>query len=75
MRPLALLVLAHLAALVAAAEAKGGAAGAGLGDDVLGLIVFKADMLEPDGRLAMWSEDDERPCARDGVSTLSLVPG
>ena len=44
MRPLALLVLAHLAALVAAAEAKGGAAGAGLGDDVLGLIVFKADV-------------------------------
>ena len=54
---------------------KGGVARAGLDDDVLGLIVFKADMLEPDGRLAMWSEDDERPCARDGVSTLSLMPG
>uniref|UniRef100_A0A804LJV5 Protein kinase domain-containing protein n=1 Tax=Zea mays TaxID=4577 RepID=A0A804LJV5_MAIZE len=68
MRPLALLVLAHLAALAAAAEAKGGVAGAGLGDDVLGLIVFKADVSDPDGRLATWSEDDERPCAWDGVT-------
>ena len=66
MRPLALLVLAHLAALVAAAEAKGGAAGAGLGDDVLGLIVFKADVSDPDGRLVMWSKDDERARLRLG---------
>lgn len=68
MQPLALLVLAHLAALAAAAEARGGVAGAGLGDDVLGLIVFKADVSDPDGRLATWSEDDERPCAWDGVT-------
>ncbi|XP_025792240.1 probable LRR receptor-like serine/threonine-protein kinase IRK isoform X2 [Panicum hallii] len=68
MRPLALLVLAHLAALLAVAGAKGGAAGGGLNDDVLGLIVFKADVSDPEGRLATWSEDDERPCAWDGVT-------
>ncbi|KAL6902036.1 hypothetical protein ACP4OV_004912 [Aristida adscensionis] len=63
MRPLALLVLAHLVLL---ADAKGG--GAGLDDDVLGLIVFKADVADPDGRLATWSEDDERACAWTGVT-------
>ena len=47
-------------------EAKGGAAGAGLDDDVLGLIVFKADVSDPDSRLETWSEDDKRPCAWDG---------
>ena len=47
-------------------EAKGGAAGAGLDDDVLGLIVFKADVSDPDCHLETWSEDDERPCAWDG---------
>ena len=41
-------------------EAKGGVAGAGLDDDVLGLIVFKADVSDPDGRLVMRSKDDER---------------
>ncbi|KAF8728601.1 hypothetical protein HU200_017866 [Digitaria exilis] len=65
MRPLALLLLAHLAALMAVAGAKGGG---GLNDDVLGLIVFKADVSDPEGRLATWSEDDERPCAWDGVT-------
>ncbi|KAJ1297242.1 hypothetical protein BS78_01G362700 [Paspalum vaginatum] len=64
MRHLALLVLA----LLAVADAKGGGAGAGLDDDVLGLIVFKADVSDPDGRLATWSEDDERPCAWAGVT-------
>jgi len=47
-------------------EAKGGVAGAGLDDDVLGLIVFKADVSDLDGRLETWSEDDERPCVWDG---------
>ena len=47
---------------------KVGVAGVGLDEDVLGLIVFKADMLDLDGRLVMWSEDDERPCAWDGVT-------
>ncbi|GJN31394.1 hypothetical protein PR202_gb19789 [Eleusine coracana subsp. coracana] len=79
MRPLALLLLALLAA-APAAKAKGG--GAGLDDDVLGLIVFKADVTDPDGRLATWSEDDARACdwagvtcdARTGrVSALSLA--
>jgi hypothetical protein len=47
---------------------KGGVAGAGLDEDMLGLIVFQVDMSDPDGRLAMWSEDDERPYAWDGVT-------
>lgn len=68
MRPLLLLVLAHL---VFSAEAKGGggaASVAALNDDVLGLIVFKADVVDPEGRLATWSEDDERACAWAGVT-------
>jgi hypothetical protein len=35
---------------------------------MLGLIVFKADMSDPDGRLAMWSKDDEWPYVWDGVT-------
>lgn len=38
-----------------------------LNDDVLGLIVFKADLHDPDGKLASWNEDDERPCNWRGV--------
>ncbi|KQK21801.1 probable LRR receptor-like serine/threonine-protein kinase IRK [Brachypodium distachyon] len=68
MHPL-LLVLVHLVFL---AEAKGAGRGAGsvaaLNDDVLGLIVFKADVVDPEGRLATWSEDDERACAWAGVT-------
>ena len=69
MRPLALLIVAHLAALLAVAAAKGGAAGAGLNDDVLGLIVFKADVSDPEGRLATWSEEScGFGCDRHGSS-------
>lgn len=38
-----------------------------LNDDVLGLIVFKADVQDPSGKLASWSEDDDSPCSWDGV--------
>ncbi|XP_073042892.1 uncharacterized protein [Primulina eburnea] len=38
-----------------------------LDDDVLGLIVFKADVIDPYGRLNSWNEDDEKPCNWDGV--------
>ncbi|KAK1409278.1 hypothetical protein QVD17_35804 [Tagetes erecta] len=38
-----------------------------LDDDVLGLIVFKADIQDPDGKLASWNEDDDSPCKWDGV--------
>ncbi|KAE8794150.1 putative LRR receptor-like serine/threonine-protein kinase [Hordeum vulgare] len=68
MRSLVLLLLVHLVFL---AEAKGGGrAGlaAALNDDVLGLIVFKADVVDPEGRLATWSEDDERACAWAGIT-------
>jgi len=52
-----------------------------LTDDVLALVVFKTDVSDPSGRLATWTEDDDRPCswpavgcdARTGrVTSLSL---
>ncbi|KAK9284034.1 hypothetical protein L1049_012294 [Liquidambar formosana] len=33
-----------------------------LNDDVLGLIVFKADIQDPMGKLVSWNEDDDSPC-------------
>ncbi|KAL3531600.1 hypothetical protein ACH5RR_005121 [Cinchona calisaya] len=38
-----------------------------LNDDVLGLIVFKADLVDPDAKLSSWNEDDENPCNWVGV--------
>ncbi|KFK34877.1 Leucine-rich repeat protein kinase family protein [Arabis alpina] len=38
-----------------------------LNDDVLGLIVFKADLRDPEQKLASWSEDDYSPCSWNGV--------
>ncbi|KAI3800025.1 hypothetical protein L1987_35332 [Smallanthus sonchifolius] len=38
-----------------------------LDDDVLGLIVFKADLQDPDGKLVSWNEDDDCPCKWKGV--------
>ncbi|KAL9312784.1 hypothetical protein ACSQ67_018236 [Phaseolus vulgaris] len=38
-----------------------------LNDDVLGLIVFKADIRDPKGKLASWSEDDESACGAGWV--------
>ncbi|XP_075513350.1 putative LRR receptor-like serine/threonine-protein kinase IRK [Primulina tabacum] len=38
-----------------------------LNDDVLGLIVFKADVKDPDGKLSSWNEDDNTPCNWYGV--------
>ncbi|XP_041027929.1 leucine-rich repeat receptor-like protein kinase PXC2 [Juglans microcarpa x Juglans regia] len=31
-------------------------------DDVLGLIVFKAGLKDPKGKLVSWNEDDDSPC-------------
>ncbi|KAH7667479.1 Non-specific serine/threonine protein kinase protein [Dioscorea alata] len=39
----------------------------GLNDDVLGLIVFKADLQDPSSKLLAWNEDDEAPCRWPGV--------
>ncbi|CAL9754415.1 unnamed protein product [Musa acuminata subsp. burmannicoides] len=39
----------------------------GLNDDVLGLIVFKADILDPLSKLASWNEDEDDPCGWTGV--------
>ncbi|KAK4489369.1 hypothetical protein RD792_005177 [Penstemon davidsonii] len=33
-----------------------------LNDDVLGLIVLKADFQDPHGELSSWNEDDDSPC-------------
>lgn len=38
-----------------------------LNDDVLGLIVFKADIHDPNGKLTSWNEDDDSPCNWFGV--------
>ncbi|KAG0452315.1 hypothetical protein HPP92_024710 [Vanilla planifolia] len=38
-----------------------------INDDVLGLIVFKADLIDPYSKLASWNEDDESPCNWVGV--------
>lgn len=38
-----------------------------LDDDVLGLIVFKADLEDPDGKLVSWNEDDDSPCKWKGI--------
>ena len=38
-----------------------------LNDDVLGLIVFKADIQDPNGKLVSWNEDDDSPCNWFGV--------
>ncbi|CAO2816057.1 unnamed protein product [Amaranthus hypochondriacus] len=38
-----------------------------LNDDVLGLIVFKADIKDPNGKLSSWNEDDDTPCNWFGI--------
>ncbi|CAM0883055.1 unnamed protein product [Alopecurus aequalis] len=38
-----------------------------LTDDVLALVVFKTGVADPLGRLAAWTEDDDRPCSWPGV--------
>ncbi|XP_019102385.1 PREDICTED: probable LRR receptor-like serine/threonine-protein kinase IRK isoform X2 [Camelina sativa] len=38
-----------------------------LNDDVLGLILFKADLRDPEQKLASWNEDDYTPCSWTGV--------
>jgi len=36
-------------------------------DDVLGLIMFKAGLEDPKGKLSTWNEDDYSPCNWVGV--------
>ncbi|KAG6504592.1 hypothetical protein ZIOFF_036926 [Zingiber officinale] len=40
---------------------------AALNDDVLGLIVFKAGIIDPLFQLASWNEDEDDPCGWTGV--------
>ncbi|XP_073114501.1 uncharacterized protein [Elaeis guineensis] len=39
-----------------------------LNDDVLGLIVFKADLQDPTSKLTSWNEDDNDPCGWMGIT-------
>ncbi|BAB85306.1 putative receptor-like protein kinase [Oryza sativa Japonica Group] len=59
--PLARLLAALLAVAAAATAATA------LTDDVLALVVFKTGVADPMGRLAAWTEDDDRPCSWPGV--------
>lgn len=36
-------------------------------DDILGLIVFKAGLKDPNHKLSSWNEDDNTPCNWEGV--------
>ncbi|KAF7038358.1 hypothetical protein CFC21_048554 [Triticum aestivum] len=56
------LLLLLLAAAAAAATTT-----TALTDDVLALVVFKTGVADPLGRLAKWTEDDDRPCSWPGV--------
>ncbi|KAH7672520.1 Non-specific serine/threonine protein kinase protein [Dioscorea alata] len=38
-----------------------------INDDVLGLIVFKADVVDPGSKLGSWNEDDDDPCPWFGI--------
>ncbi|XP_016454851.1 uncharacterized protein LOC107779027 [Nicotiana tabacum] len=63
MRKLLLIViLCHLAAISV------GALNPSLNDDVLGLIVFKSDVQDPDGKLKSWNEEDDSPCNWNGIN-------
>ncbi|XP_078446726.1 uncharacterized protein LOC144715642 [Wolffia australiana] len=44
-----------------------------LNDDVLGLIVFKANLRDLNYKLSSWSEDDESPCKWAGVKCDNLT--
>ncbi|KAJ6765396.1 LEUCINE-RICH REPEAT RECEPTOR-LIKE PROTEIN KINASE PXC2 [Salix purpurea] len=39
-----------------------------INDDVLGLIVFKAGLQDPESKLSSWNEDDDSPCNWVGVT-------
>ncbi|KAH7537676.1 hypothetical protein FEM48_Zijuj03G0118100 [Ziziphus jujuba var. spinosa] len=39
-----------------------------LNDEVLGLIVFKADVQDPKGKLSSWNEDEDSPCGWAGLT-------
>ncbi|CAN1297550.1 Probable LRR receptor-like serine/threonine-protein kinase IRK [Linum perenne] len=60
-----LLILLLLAAIFTSSVL--GSLSPSLDDDVLGLIVFKSDLQDPDGRLSSWNQDDDTPCNWFGV--------
>ncbi|KAM4093619.1 hypothetical protein ACJW30_06G130000 [Castanea mollissima] len=61
-RQLSLLSLLLLLLLLAVIPAVVRSLSPSLNDDVLGLIVFKADIQDPTGKLVSWNEDDDSPC-------------
>ncbi|KAF3783935.1 putative LRR receptor-like serine/threonine-protein kinase [Nymphaea thermarum] len=62
-----LLQLFILSLLLAVPSAISGDPAPALNDDVLGLIVFKADLHDPSSALTSWAEDDDSPCNWAGV--------
>ena len=38
-----------------------------LNDDLLALIVFKSDLIDPKNALKSWNEDDNSPCNWEGI--------
>ncbi|KAG0456543.1 hypothetical protein HPP92_024331 [Vanilla planifolia] len=61
--PLLLLLL-----VVAAPTPSSGEVAPLLNDEVLGLVVFKADLHDPTASLSSWSPDDQSPCSWSHVS-------
>uniref|UniRef100_A0A7N0UFC3 Protein kinase domain-containing protein n=1 Tax=Kalanchoe fedtschenkoi TaxID=63787 RepID=A0A7N0UFC3_KALFE len=55
-------------ALLAVSAVVLGSVNPSLNADVLGLIVFKADVQDPAGKLVNWNEDDDSPCGWTGVT-------
>ncbi|XP_057972182.1 probable LRR receptor-like serine/threonine-protein kinase IRK [Malania oleifera] len=60
-------MLLNLLVFLLIARAVGGDWNPSLNDDVLGLIAFKADLQDPEGKLVSWNEDDENSCNWVGV--------
>ncbi|XP_052188994.1 probably inactive leucine-rich repeat receptor-like protein kinase At3g28040 [Diospyros lotus] len=60
---MAFLQLSFVFSLISVASLRSCTAADQLNDDVLGLIVFKSDLHDPNSHLASWSEDDDSPCS------------
>ncbi|CAK7348902.1 unnamed protein product [Dovyalis caffra] len=43
-----------------------------INDDVLGLIVFKSDLIDPSSYLSSWNEDDDSPCSWEFIECNPL---
>ncbi|XVF81980.1 hypothetical protein PTKIN_Ptkin16aG0006200 [Pterospermum kingtungense] len=62
-----LILLSFFLVLLVVASSPVSSLSPSLNDDVLGLIVFKADLHDPNQKLSSWNEDDDTPCNWIGV--------